>query len=360
MKKVLLIICLFISFNIYSQALGWVIGEKLPNGNFIITNNNYILNSWTATLNNDGTYTYTNNQDPLQSFSETINFDGSITTSNDFNILESFTTRYNTFMDSYSISDDFNPLNSSTARKNYDGSVTITDDFNPLNSSTARMNYDGSVTVTDDFPSIGNDNLGVDYSGLLESNKELSDARSGVNNSLIQGARDVANSGSVNIDYNSPEWEAAGYGIALLITTPIEQRGGNRSIGLTVGYNGGIAAGADFFFDKISIGAHYGSKLMEDNDYVFVNEIVAAGTIGFKVSDNLYIKGGVGSYYDEIDVWSYGSDEVDQYFNMYQNDGKTYFQAGIQTFFITGGIALIPEIYYSNSSGIGISFGIGF
>ena len=176
---------------------------------------------------------------------------------------------------------------------------------------------------------------------------------------LIQGAADVANSGTVNIDYDSPEWTAAGYGIALLISTPIEQRGGNRSIGLTVGYNGGITAGLDLFFDKVSVGAHYGSKLMEDNDLVFVNEIVAAGTLGFKVSDNLYIKGGIGSYYDQVDIWSYG-DGADQYLNTYQNDGKTYFQAGIQTFFITGGIALIPEIYFSNSSGIGISFGIGF
>jgi|APSaa5957512535_1039671.scaffolds.fasta_scaffold42053_3 hypothetical protein len=353
MKKVLVLLTLLISFNLISQNLGWRI-NKLPGDNFKITNQDDILNSWTAFLNADGTYTYVNDRDPLQSFSEKINFDGSVTTVNDFNVLESFTTRYNSFNDTFSITDDFDPLNSSTARTNFDGSVTVTDDFDPLNSSTARTNFDGSVTVTDDFP---NSNIS-DNIGFVITNPTRSSS-TGPDLDLIQGAADVANSGTVNIDYDSPEWTAAGYGIALLISTPIEQRGGNRSIGLTVGYNGGITAGLDLFFDKVSVGAHYGSKLMEDNDLVFVNEIVAAGTLGFKVSDNLYIKGGIGSYYDQVDIWSYG-DGADQYLNTYQNDGKTYFQAGIQTFFITGGIALIPEIYFSNSSGIGISFGIGF
>ena len=331
MKKVLVLLTLLISFNLISQNLGWRI-NKLPGDNFKITNQDDILNSWTAFLNADGTYTYVNDRDPLQSFSEKINFDGSVTTVNDFNVLESFTTRYNSFNDTFS----------------------ITDDFDPLNSSTARTNFDGSVTVTDDFP---NSNIS-DNIGFVITNPTRSSS-TGPDLDLIQGAADVANSGTVNIDYDSPEWTAAGYGIALLISTPIEQRGGNRSIGLTVGYNGGITAGLDLFFDKVSVVAHYGSKLMEDNDLVFVNEIVAAGTLGFKVSDNLYIKGGIGSYYDQVDIWSYG-DGADQYLNTYQNDGKTYFQAGIQTFFITGGIALIPEIYFSNSSGIGISFGIGF
>ena len=186
------------SFNIYSQTLGWTIGDKLSNGNFIITNNDDILNSWTATLNSDGTYTYTNDLDALQSFSETINFDGSITTSNDLDVLESFTTRYNSFMDTYTISDDLNPLNSSTGTRNYDGSVTITDDLNPLNSSTARRNYDGSVTITDDFPKI-NSNISsnqtkesvniesVNYDGLLESNQLLVDAQSDYNNAVSEG-----------------------------------------------------------------------------------------------------------------------------------------------------------------------------
>ena len=296
MKKVLVLLTLLISFNLISQNLGWRI-NKLPGDNFKITNQDDILNSWTAFLNADGTYTYVNDRDPLQSFSEKINFDGSVTTVNDFNVLESFTTRYNSFNDTFS----------------------ITDDFDPLNSSTARTNFDGSVTVTDDFP---NSNIS-DNIGFVITNPTRSSS-TGPDLDLIQGAADVANSGTVNIDYDSPEWTAAGYGIALLISTPIEQRGGNRSIGLTVGYNGGITAGLDLFFDKVSVGAHYGSKLMEDNDLVFVNEIVAAGTLGFKVSDNLYIKGGIGSYYDQVDIWSYG-DGADQYLNTYQNDGKTYF-----------------------------------
>ena len=354
-----------VSLNTYSQDLGWRI-NKLPGGNFKITNQNDVLDSWTAFLNTDGTYTYVNDQDPLKSFSESINADGSVTTTNDFNVLQSFTSRYNSFTDTFNITNDFNPLNSATATRNPDGSITVTDDFNPLNSATATKNPDGSVSVTNDFPSINSDigiidnNVGVDYTGLLDSNSNLNNSSIGPDLDLIQGARDVANSGSVNIDYNSPEWTAAGYGIALLLTTPIEQRGGNRSLGLTVGYNGGITAGLDLFFDKISIGGHYGSKLMEDNDFVFVNEIVAAGTIGIKLSNKLYIKGGIGSYYDEVEIWDYSSGEVDSYLNTYQNDGKTYYQAGLQGFFISGGIALIPELYFSNSSGIGISFGIGF
>jgi len=340
----------------YSQNLGWRI-NKLPGDNYKITSQNDITETWTAFLNADGTYTYVNDKDPLKSFSETINFDGSVTTTNDFNILESFTTRYSSFMDTYTITDDFNPLNSATARTNYDGSVTITDDFNPLNSATARTNYDGSVTVTKDFPDTPNpSNLStsVDYSGLGNN------AGSGPNNYLIEGARDLANSGRVSIDYDSPSMRAAAYGMALFLSTPIEERGGNRSLGLTVGYNGGITAGLDMFFDNISIGAHYGSKIVEDNNDVYITEVVAAGTIGFKVTDKLYIKGGIGSYYDEMEIWTYGSGEADQYFDEYDNMGSLYFQAGIQTFLITGGIAIIPEIYYSNSSGIGISFGIGF
>ena len=197
MKKVLVLLTLLISFNLISQNLGWRI-NKLPGGNFKITNQDDILNSWTAFLNADGTYTYVNDNDPLQSFSEKINFDGSVTTVNDFNVLESFTTRYNSFNDTFS----------------------ITDDFDPLNSSTARTNFDGSVTVTDDFPNSNrSDNIGFVITNPTRSSS------TGPDLDLIQGAADVANSGTVNIDYDSPEWTAAGYGIALLLSTPIEQRG---------------------------------------------------------------------------------------------------------------------------------------
>jgi hypothetical protein len=169
MRILTTILLLFFTSISFSQNSGWQISE-LSNGNFKITNQDDVFNSWTAYLNSDGTYTYRNDLDPFQSFSEKINFDGSVTTVNDFNMLESFTTKYNAFSETFSITDDFDPFNSSTARTNVDGSVTITDDFDPFNSSTARTNVDGSVTITDDFPST----LNKISSGLSTQSRENS------------------------------------------------------------------------------------------------------------------------------------------------------------------------------------------
>ena len=134
----------------------------------------------------------------------------------------------------------------------------------------------------------------------------------------------------------------------------------NRGIGFGIAYDVGISGSMDFFADRWMYGIGYGSRVLEDNSNVYATEEKVFGTIGLKITNTLYIKAGIGSYYDIADDYSYLSYDFSgpDYYEIYNNDGSTYFQIGIQAFIPSGSSAITPEVFYSNVSGT-IGFGIG-
>lgn len=133
----------------------------------------------------------------------------------------------------------------------------------------------------------------------------------------------------------------------------------NRGFGISIGYNDGIAGGLDLFLDNTVVGLHFGSRTLEDTSEVLATETTIAGTIGFKILNSLYIKGGIGTYYDEIPMTGF-LDYDPSIYEKYSNNGSTFYKIGIQGFFRQNKSALIPEIYYSNNAGIGIGIGFAF
>ena len=126
----------------------------------------------------------------------------------------------------------------------------------------------------------------------------------------------------------------------------------NRGLGIGVAYDTGLSGSLDLFFDTWMLGIGYGSKEIGEDNYGPIIEDKVFGTIGYKIGNRIYLKGGFGTYYD---------DSMGDYTNTYFDDlnESSYFQIGIQGFFPSGNNAITPEIFYSNSSG-GIGFGIGW
>ena len=107
-------------------------------------------------------------------------------------------------------------------------------------------------------------------------------------------------------------------------------------------------------------GLGYGSRVLEDNSNVYATEEKIFATLGLKITNGIFVKGGFGTYYDIFDDYSFYSYDFSgpDYYEIYNNNGSSYFQLGIQAFIPSGSSAFTPEIFYSNISGT-VGFGIG-
>jgi len=126
----------------------------------------------------------------------------------------------------------------------------------------------------------------------------------------------------------------------------------NRGFGIGIAYDVGFSGSLDFFFDTWMFGIGYGSREKGQDDYGPIIEDKVFGTIGYKLGNRIYLKGGFGQSYD---------DGLNDYTNSYSDDlnESSYFQIGLQGFFPSGNNSITPELFYSNVSG-SIGFGIGF
>ena len=126
----------------------------------------------------------------------------------------------------------------------------------------------------------------------------------------------------------------------------------NRGFGIGIAYDVGFSGSLDFFFDTWMFGIGYGSREKGQDDYGPIIEDKVFGTIGYKLGNRIYLKGGFGANYD---------DGLNDFTNSYSGDlnESSYFQIGLQGFFPSGNNAITPELFYSNVSG-SIGFGIGW
>ena len=129
------------------------------------------------------------------------------------------------------------------------------------------------------------------------------------------------------------------------------RRTNNRGFGIGIAYDVGFSGSLDFFFDTWMLGIGYGSREKGQDDYGPIIEDKFFGTIGYKLGNRIYLKGGFGQSYDD------GLNDT----NLYSDDlnESSYFQIGLQGFFPSGNNSITPELFYSNVSG-SIGFGIGF
>ena len=147
----------------------------------------------------------------------------------------------------------------------------------------------------------------------------------------------------------------------------------NRGAGFMVNYDVGLSYGMDIFADSWMIGFYYGSRVLEDNDDTFATEEKIYGTYGLKLTNFMYLKGGIGTYYSSMDDYSDWSpstlyptyEDIGRYYDdiyaQYDNPGELYLQIGIQFYIHTNNGAITPEIFYSNAGGtVGAGFGIVF
>ena len=130
--------------------------------------------------------------------------------------------------------------------------------------------------------------------------------------------------------------------------------------GVGAAYDVGLSGSFDVFLDTWMIGIGYGTRLLEDNSNVYATEEKIFATLGLKITNGLFVKGGLGTYYDLFDDYSLYSYDFSgpDYYEIYNNNGSTYYQLGIQAYIPSGSSAFTPEVFYSNISGT-IGFGIG-
>ena len=130
--------------------------------------------------------------------------------------------------------------------------------------------------------------------------------------------------------------------------------------GVGAAYDVGLSGSFDVFLDTWMFGLGYGSRVLEDNSNVYATEEKIFATLGLKITNGIFVKGGFGTYYDLFDDYCFLSCDFSgpDYYEIYNNNGSSYFQLGIQAFIPSGSSAFTPEIFYSNLSG-SVGFGIG-
>ena len=214
----------------------------------------------------------------------------------------------------------------------------------------------------------------IGYAKGIEDGRKKKIDENKNNNQSDEAARDWAENQAKKLTPKARQPQPVKKPNTKISRSPYSIKKENLGYGLIVGYDVGISGGIEYFFDSWMFGLNYGSRVLEDNSDTYATEEKIYGTIGFKLTNFMYLKGGVGTYYQESDnyaQWSSGSllypsyDDIDRFYDdiysQYDNTGATYLQIGIQFFIHINNSALTPEIFYSNAGGtVGVGFGIVF